>query len=290
MDIASLQAFIAVARSGSFSKASERLFITQPAVSKRVASLELELGVPLFNRIARSISLTEAGKQLLTKAQDLVDQAEELQKYAKNLNQDISGDLAISLAHHIGLYRMPPILRDFNRRFPSVNLDLRFEDSDQAVHAVEQGDIEFAVITLPAVVPEHLLSESVWLDELNFVVAHDHPLTKVPHVGLEHLSPEPSVMTGKETETHQIVWRLFNERGLDLRNQMQTNSLETLKMLVGAGLGWSALPTTMIADQSLHVLDIGQSFYRHLGLVYHSKRSLSNAARALKKAIQLTGE
>ena len=94
MDISSLQAFIAVARNESFSKASEQLFVTQPAISKRVAALEEELGTQLFNRIARQISLTEAGKQLLPKAQELVHQAEDMQRYASNLNDDI-----LSLIH-----------------------------------------------------------------------------------------------------------------------------------------------------------------------------------------------
>jgi len=132
MDILALQAFIAVARHESFSKASEQLFVTQPAISKRVASLEEELGTRLFNRVARQISLTEAGKQLLPKAQDLVDQAEDMQRYASNLSSDISGNLSVAIAHHIGLHRMPPILKEFNQRYPKVDLDIRFEDSDQA--------------------------------------------------------------------------------------------------------------------------------------------------------------
>ena len=98
MDISALQAFIAVARYESFSKASEALFITQPAVSKRVASLEDELGAQLFNRIARQISLTEAGKQLLPKAQDLVHQAEDMQRYASNFQDEISGNLSLAIA------------------------------------------------------------------------------------------------------------------------------------------------------------------------------------------------
>jgi len=285
LDISALQAFIAVARYESFSKASEQLFVTQPAISKRVASLEEELGAQLFNRIARQISLTEAGKQLLPKAQDLVHQAEDMQRYASNLSDDISGNLSVAIAHHIGLHRMPPILKEFNLRHPKVTLDIRFEDSDQAYTAVEQGDIEFAVITLPQNLPDKLIKEVVWHDALNIMVSQDHALANEATLSLAMLSNYPCVLTSPDTETHQVIRREFRQRSLDFNVQMQTNNLETLKMLTGAGLGWSLLPKTM-SDKSLKALDVGLQLSRDLGLVVHGRRSLSNAALALKGLIK----
>lgn len=285
MDISALQAFIAVARYESFSKASDALFITQPAVSKRVASLEEELGAQLFNRIARQISLTEAGKQLLPKAQDLVHQAEDMQRYASNLQDEISGNLSLAIAHHIGLHRMPPILKEYNRRHPKVSLDIRFEDSDQAFTAVEQGDIEFAVITLPKTLPDKLTKQTIWVDDLDVVVSKEHELARMKKVDFQRLAEFPCVLPSQDTETHKIMRREFEERGLELDVQMQTNNLETLKMLATAGLGWSLLPTTM-HDKNLRVLDLNVRLSRDLGLVIHSRRSLSNAALALKALIE----
>ncbi len=285
MDISALQAFIAVARYESFSKASEVLFITQPAVSKRVASLEEELGAQLFNRIARQISLTEAGKQLLPKAQDLVHQAEDMQRYASNLHEEISGNLSLAIAHHIGLHRMPPILKEFNLRHPKVTLDIRFEDSDQAFMAVEQGDIEFAVITLPQDLPDKLIKQTVWVDDLDVVVSKEHELAQLNVVDVDTLAKYPCVLPSPDTETHKIMRREFEKHGLVLDVQMQTNNLETLKMLATAGLGWSLLPMTM-HDKNLKVLDLKVTLSRDLGLVIHSRRSLSNAALALKALIE----
>ena len=285
MDISALQAFIAVARNGSFSKASEQLFVTQPAISKRVAALEEELGTQLFNRIARQISLTESGKQLIPKAQELVHQAEDMQRYASNLNDDISGNLSIAISHHIGLHRMPPILKEFNLRHPEVQLDIRFEDSDQAFSAVEHGDIEFAVITLPTELPEKLIKETVWQDQLNIMVGLEHPLSNQSDISLEVLAAYQCVLPDKETETHKIIDRQFKEFGLEMKVQMETNNLETLKMLVGAGLGWSLLPKTML-DDSLRVLTLDAKLVRELGVVLHRKRSLSNAANALLSFIR----
>ena len=247
--------------------------------------LEDELGTQLFNRIARQISLTEAGKQLLPKAQELVNQAEDLQRYASNLNDEISGNLSVAIAHHIGLHRMPPILKEFNLCHPKVSLDIRFEDSDQAYTAVEHGDIEFAVITLPQTLPDKLRKETVWLDDLDIMVSSDHELSKEPSVSLAILADYPCVLSSPDTETHQVIQREFQQQGLQMNVQMQTNNLETLKMLTVAGLGWSLLPKTM-SDRSLKALNVGLELSRELGFVIHSRRSLSNAALALKALIE----
>jgi DNA-binding transcriptional LysR family regulator len=285
LDISTLNAFIAVARYQSFSKASEHLFVTQPAISKRVAALEDELGAKLFNRIARQISLTDAGKQLLPRAQDLVNQAEDMQRYASNLNDEVDGILSIAVSHHIGLHRLPPVLKEFNLRYPKVELDIRFEDSDQAFREVEQGDIEYAVITLPSDLSDKLVKQVIWVDKLDVVVGLEHALARKKTVSLEALSEYVAVLPSKDTETHKVIQRQFERAGHVMQVQMETNNLETLKMLVGAGLGWSLLPKGM-ADSSLKTLKLAIDLQRELGLVLHSKRSLSNAAKALRGLIE----
>ena len=284
MDISALNAFLAVARYQTVSKASEVLHLSQSAVSKRIAALEYELGTQLFNRVSRQISLTEAGKQLLPKADELVQQAEELHRYASTLNDDISGTLSIAIAHHIGLHRLPPILRHFNQEYPQVHLDLRFEDSDQGFYAVEQGDIEFALITLPNTTPKQLHREVVWQDELNIVVGNEHELAKQGFVRVQDLEKYPAVLSSSDSETYKIIRRLFDKAGCDLKVQMQTNNLETLKMLSAAGLGWSLLPITML-DRQLKTLEFKTPLHRELGLLRHRRRSLSNAALAFKELL-----
>ena len=227
MDISSLSAFIMVAQEESFSKASLKLHITQPAVSKRVASLEQELGVNLFNRVAKVVSLTEAGKQLLPKAHELVSQAKELQQVASNLSDEIRGNLSISIAHHIGLYRMQSILKEFDQLYSEVDLDIRFEDSEQALSSVEKGDIEFGLITLPSHLPDNIDSEVVWKDSLKLVVTPDHVLAKIGNVDVEDLCKYRCVLPTKETETHQVVSRIFESKGIQLSPYIETCLLYT---------------------------------------------------------------
>jgi len=132
MDLANLNAFIAVAETRSFSLAAERLHLTQPAVSKRIAALEAQLDVRLFDRLGREIGLTEAGRALLPRAYQILNVLDDTRRALTNLNGDIGGRLSLATSHHIGLHRLPPLLRAFTRAHPQVSLDIRFLDSEVA--------------------------------------------------------------------------------------------------------------------------------------------------------------
>ncbi|HBK49428.1 MAG TPA: LysR family transcriptional regulator, partial [Pseudomonas sp.] len=132
MDLANLSAFIAIAETGSFSGAAERLFLTQPAISKRIAGLEQQLDVRLFDRLGREVTLTEAGRALLPRAYQILNVLDDTRRALTNLTGAVSGRLTLATSHHIGLHRLPPLLRVFTRQYPAVALDIQFMDSEQA--------------------------------------------------------------------------------------------------------------------------------------------------------------
>ncbi|PSQ93843.1 MAG: LysR family transcriptional regulator, partial [Proteobacteria bacterium SW_6_67_9] len=166
MDISALQAFEAVCRGRSFSQAADELFLTQPAVSKRIAALESELGTRLFDRIGRAVVPTEAGRALQPHARHVLAEVEASRQAIADLSGQVAGRLQVGTSHHIGLHRLPPILRAYTQDYPGVELDLDFMDSEQACLAVERGDLELAVVTLPASPPDTLVTEALWADPL----------------------------------------------------------------------------------------------------------------------------
>ena len=286
MDIQSLNAFIFVAEEGSFSIAAEKLHLTQPAVSKRVAGLEQRLGKPLFDRIGRKVGLTEAGAALLPHARAILQDLERAEQAILDLAGNVSGKLLLGTSHHIGLHRMPPVLRRFTQAYAAVNLDVAFMDSEQAYDQVMQGKLELAVVTLA---PEHdssILATPIWADPLEFMVAKDHPLADSLQVNLKTLSEYPVILPGMNTYTGQIAKGIFDREGLNLNVAMSTNYLETIRMMSSIGLGWTILPRSML-DQSLCKLDVAITTpQRTLGLIYHRGRSLSNAAQAFITELQ----
>ena len=280
MDTQALTAFLAVAESGSFSTAAERLFLTQPAVSKRIAQLEQQLGTRLFDRVGRRIRLTEAGEALLPRARQVLLDLEDMSRAISNLTGTVSGTLRIGTSHHIGLHRLPPVLRRFSREYPDVKLDIHFIDSEEAWEAVLHGDLEMGVVTLPPQPDPRLHSQAVWQDPLVFMAAPEHPLARVDRVTLETLTGYSAILPSPVTFTRRIVESLFEEQALTLNISMSTNYLETIHMMVSIGLGWSVLPETML-DDSVVRLNVDTALpVRRLGVVTHPGRSRSNAAGA----------
>lgn len=280
MDLANLNAFIAIAETGSFSAAAERLHLTQPAVSKRIAGLEQQLAVRLFDRLGREIGLTEAGRALLPRAYQILGVLDDTRRALSNLTGEISGRLTLATSHHIGLHRLPPLLRAFTRAHPQVALDIQFLDSEVAYEEVLHGRAELAVITLAPETREPVNAVMVWNDPLDFVAAPEHPLARKGHISLADVAQHPAVFPGGNTFTHHIVRRLFEREGLTPTIGMSTNYLETIKMMVSIGIAWSVLPRTMLDEQVTRLPLPGIQLDRQLGYILHSERTLSNAARA----------
>ncbi len=284
MELDNLRAFISVAEQGSFSRAAERLFITQPAVSKRIASLESELDTGLFDRIGHNITLTEAGKALLPRARRIIIEVEDSKRAVANLTGEITGPLQIGTSHHIGLHRLPPVLRRFTHEHPQVLLNIQFMDSEEVCHAVVHGELELGIVTLPLSPDSHLQLIPVWHDPLVIVANSEHPLVSEKKVTAIELSQHSAILPATGTFTREVLERTLKPLAIDLNVGMSTNYLETIKMLVSVGLGWSVLPQSMLDDEVRMVAVSDLSMERTLGIVYHIERTLSNPARALISA------
>ena len=280
METQLLEAFVAVVEAGSFSEAAEQIHLTQPAVSKRIALLEEQLDCRLFDRISRTVNLTEAGMALLPRAQGLLQQLLETKQHIQDLSGSVSGKLRLAISHHIGLHRLPPVLKAFNAAHANVALEIDFMDSEIAYEAIRQGHFELAIITLAPEDHPKILASPIWTDPLRLVAAPDHPLTAIEKVTVGELCSHAAILPGLNTYTGKMIKQFFEQSGKQLNATMATNYLETLKMMVSVGLGWSMLPATMI-DQSITALDCRQlSIERQLGLIHHRDKTLSNAAKA----------
>lgn len=285
MDNQSLQAFVTVAECASFSQAAERLHLTQSAVSKRIATLEHQAGKKLFDRIARQVTLTEAGTALLPRAQHILQEYAAAIQAINDLSGDVNGTLHLAISHHLGLHRLPPILKKFTRQNPKVSLNIEFMDSEKAYEQVLQGKSEVAVITLALEQHPNILCQKIWTDPLRFICAPDHALAKIDQPRLQDLSEYPVILPGMNTYTGRIIQNLFEAKAMRLKAPMSTNYLETISTMVEIGLGWSMLPETLI--KNLHVMAIEHTnASRELGYIHHKNRSLSNAAVAFIKMLK----
>ena len=286
MQIAQIIAFLAIAELQSFSLAAERLHITQPAVSKRIRQLEDSMNTPLFDRIGKRSILTPNGKAFLPHAERILH---EVKTYKSSLAGDRdkpSGTLSLATSHHIGLHRLPQILRDYKIRYPRVDLDLHFMDSEDACSAIANNELELAVVTLPEIADDKLMLETIWLDDLQIVLAPDHPLANLDQVDKSILLDYPAILPSIGTFTRKIINGYFSGDKDRLKIILETNYLETIKVMVSANLGWSILPISMVdnllVSRSLEGLDIK----RPLGIVTCRNRTLSLSSNAMISLLQ----
>jgi DNA-binding transcriptional LysR family regulator len=177
-------------------------------------------------------------------------------------------------------------LKAFVQAYPDVRLDIRFMDSEEACLAVEHGELELAIVTLPPSPATVLQTEKVWDDPLAIVVACDHPLAQKHRPSLKDLASHPVILPATGTYTRQIAEKAFRIRGIRLDVTLSTNYLETIRMLVSVGIGWSLLPVTMLDRQVSEIAVPELKLSRNLGVVIHRERTLSNAAIALMERLQ----
>jgi len=282
MDIANIRAFLSVAEHTSFSQAAESLNLTQPAISKRIAALEANLSEKLFDRIGRKVILTEAGNTILPKCQAILEMVRDTELSLSNLSGQVNGCLRLGTSHHIGLHHLPPVISAYTKTYPGVVLDLHFMDSETVCEKIAHGDLELGIVTLPLSPADNINCNVLWIDKLHFVVGKQHPLVTRNNASLADLSHYNAILPNTNTYTREIVEDVFRQKNLNLTTRLSTNYLETIKMMVTVGLGWSVLPETML-EEGLHLIEIpGISLKRHLGCVEHKQRTLSNAAIAMK--------
>lgn len=285
MDANSLKAFLTIVDQGSFSEAAEILHLTQPAISKRLASLENQLGSPLIDRSHRQIRLTSAGARLLPHARKILDEIHNARVALSPDSATVEGELQIIASHHIGLHHLPNWLRRFTRDYPGVSLSLQFMESDAAYEQMRKRNAELAFVTLSDSMAGDYTVYEQWSDPMAFVAGPEHALAGLDAPTLADLASHSALLPDTTTATYRVVSRLFLEANLPLHPQMPTNYLETIKMMTSVGLGWSVLPLSMV-DESVQRLDLGFPVTRVLGAVGLSGRQLSGAARALIEVVR----
>ena len=236
--------------------------------------MELSLDCQLFDRLGKNVQLTQAGNALIPSYQRIMAEISEAERIISTLRTEVSGHLKFGTSHHIGLHRLPPVLRRYTNRYPEVELDIQFMDSEQAAALILKGDIELALITLPDTIDKPFTTIPVWTDPMECVVAKDHALAKVKNITRKQLADHGVLIQSHSTHTRDIIDHAL-KLDTDVKIIMESNYLETIKAMIQNGLGWGVLPESMI-DESLHRLKVENV----------TSRTLSSPANSLLETLK----
>lgn len=286
MEISQLEVFLAVAREGGFSRAAEKLYRTQSAVSQAIRKLETELGEPLFDRSTRDGMLTDAGQVLQEYAERLLNLRENAREALSELRELQKGKLAVAANEFTALYLLR-VLAEFRRLHPAIRIVVQRSLGSRIPDDIRRQNCEFGVLTYDPQDPE-LSSVVVYSDELIFVVPRGHPLGRESRISIRQLGAESFVAHIVSSPYREKVIQAFEKYKTPLHMAVELPTLQAIKRFVAMGNGVAFLPEISVEDEiargDLVRIPVEElRVHRKLRLVYRKSAALSHAGRAFLK-------
>lgn len=250
MNIDQLKAFHQVAATGSFTKASRSLFLTQPAVSQQVHSLESQLGVTLFDRSGKKVTLTSEGKILIKYTMNLFRYYNEIEGLFGRMQKLEIGKITIGATAVMGTYFLPGMIGRYNKRYPGIDIDVRMGNSHKIISLLLEGEVDIGFAGMMKIDPR-LVAIPIHREKLLIVSAPDKPFAKKSAVFPDELEKTPFIWREKGTQTRELVeqWfekalrRNFPNKSIELQN------LEAAKRTVIEGYGLTVIPEVSVKKE-----------------------------------------
>lgn len=277
-----LEIFEAIARLGSFTRASEELFLTQPTVSMQMKKLAETVGVPLIEQVGKKIRLTADGQQLAQATREIFDIMDHYTMSVAERQGLKQGKLSL-MAITTASYFAPRLLGEFAKLYPGVDVSLRVTNKEQVLASIADNLDDLYFLGQP---PEDIdvVATPIMDNPIVVLAAPDHPLAHRKTIPLDRIAAEPWLMREKGSGTRNAIERRFAEQEITIRPRLELGSNEAIKQAILAGLGISALSRhTLTLNQpgQFAVLDVeGFPILRHWYAVYPAGRQLSVVARA----------
>jgi DNA-binding transcriptional LysR family regulator len=289
MDFDQLTTFVYVAKLKSFSRAGQKVFRSQSAVSAQIRQLEQAYKARLLDRSAKSVELTPAGEVLFEYAEKLLRMRDESVQVVADRGNVVQGPIVFGANEATCLYLLPNIFAEFQRRYPLVHISIYRNFSHKILQRVEEGSIDVGIVTLPVKSPT-LKMHVINRDRLRFMVSAKNPLAQRGRVTLEDIAAQPLIFP-KTGYTRQVLDKLFRPYRSRLRITMELPSIGMIKRFVAADAGASIISESFASDQvksgEVKLLNVdGVDLWRELALVYRRDRSLPRAAQALISLIR----
>ncbi len=232
---------MAVVEEGGFNRSTTRLHMTQPAISYQIKLLESDLGMPLFYRLSRGISPTEAGRVLYQHALKIEESVHQAAQALERLSDGVAGEVRIGTVNSVGIYFLPPVLQNLRSKYPSARPTVLYRNSYEIVDALLANRVDVALVANPQ--PDRRLMHDIMLEEnVSLVCGRSHPFFGRKSIRPAELQGQPFVSLTPENPTGQIVRDHLVKLGVSVDNVVSTDNVETVREMVEAGLGVAFLP------------------------------------------------
>ncbi len=279
MELRDLRTFSAVAGVLSFNKAAQMLNAAQSTISARIAALEEELGVRLFDRLGRKVVLTEAGLRLSGFARKMLDLEEEARAWVAGVSE-IGGSLTVRIPESLCVHRMDAVIRRFRERFPLVRLNLITCALDGLESDLRQGVTDLAFVYTDSISAADLRVELLGVEPLVLAAAPAHSLARLPKVDLEAFQGVPLLLAKGDCSYRRMFERLLAEYRVEPGTGMEFSSLAALKRCLSRGLGVTILPGIAVKEEatrgSIAILPwTGDALETGILMIWHREKWIS---------------
>ena len=283
-----LKVFEATARHGSFTRAAEELFLTQPTVSMQVKQLTKAVGLPLFEQVGKRLYLTDAGRELFGTCQEIFNKLEQLEMKVADLKGMKQGRLKLAVIT-TAKYFMPRLLGPFCQQYPGIDVSLMVTNHERVIDRLSNNQDDLYVMSQ---LPENLeVNAHQFLDNPLVVIApKTHPLAQEKNISLKRLAEEVFIMREPGSGTRRAFQKLLDEHRLNVKVRLELGSNEAIKQAIAGGLGLSVLSRHALTAETvgeLTVLDVEEfPIPRQWYVVYLAGKQLSVVASTFLDYLQ----
>ena len=295
MEIHQLRYFVAVADEGNFSRAAAKVRVAQPSLSQQIRKLEAEIGQPLFDRLPRSVVLTEAGRCFIDYARQILASIGDARRSVDDLKEVVTGKLAVGSIPTIAPYVLPELVVKFQKDYPEVTLELVEDVTDGITRRIDAGELDVALAS--SCVPSPTLRrQSLGSEQLLALVPETDPLARQTLVELDDLKSQRFLLLHEMHCLSQQIHHLLETRRLRPEIALAGSQLTTIARMVAAGIGVSIVPQMMVKHQAtpgcISLPFAAPVPERELNFLYNPLRFQSKAAAAFHQeaAAVLAGE
>jgi DNA-binding transcriptional LysR family regulator len=261
MLLAQVEGFVETARRRNLSRAAEVLHVTQPALTARLQALEAELGVTLFIRGRRGMSLTDAGRAFLPYAERALLALDDGAGHLADLGRGGTGELVLGAAPAISTYVLPSLLVRFTDRYPRVRLSVRTGHSEEILEMALRREIDLGLVR--ELRHPEIESRLIYEDQLLLVVNADHPFAGRASIGLDEIATVRLILFDRTSSYYDLTNAFFREAGVAPNGVIELDNIDAAKEMVGHGLGTALLPQIAVAaelaDGRLRAVTIGDA-------------------------------
>jgi len=284
MNLRDLKYIVEVARQKNFAKASQAVFVSQPALSMQIKKLEETLGVDIFERDKQNFLITPAGEEILKKAEIILRESEELKAIAKSFKDPQNAEVRIGAFPTIASYYLPSFTKNLHKKFPQLKIYLFEAKSDELVEKLKNGELDLAILAMPQA-DDNLAGEKIFSEKFLLATPKNHPLAKKTKIQIKELKNQELMLLEDGHCLRDQALEICSTVKAYEYSDFQATSLETLRQMVANGTGITLMPEIAVrSDDKIVYVKIFNAPFRTIGFYY---RKSSVRKNLIKEIIRL---